>query len=225
MDIQVERAVLNNVAWCGMVCAAHGINPYFKENLWGLHSKAPTFYPEIITTSRNATIEEVKSFIENGEVSSIKDSFANLNLIPIGFKILFEAEWIFHPSVPDLEPLETPWHVITTEKDLTQWTITSGLEDVIKPDLLKTKEVKIFISEKNDGVSGFIANLSANVVGISNVFSVGKDMESLWRDIPKIISFEFPGLAMGGYEHDCNLTAAHLSGWTSIGPLRVWIKS
>lgn len=227
MNSQVDRAVLNNIAWCGIVCDTHGIAQTSKEHLWGLLSKAPTFYPEIITSSRNATIEEVKYFIENGEVSSIKDSYANLDMLPFGFKILFEAEWIYCASVSDLEPIQTTWRVITTEKDLVKWTFKSGLANVIKPVLLNSKDVKIFIQEKNDGIFGFIANLSGNVVGISNVFSVDNANESLWRDIAKIVSIEFPGLSMVGYEHNGNgnLTAAHLSGWTSIGPLRVWIKS
>jgi SH3-like domain-containing protein len=225
VNTQVDRAVLNNIAWCGMVCDTHEIAGISKENLWGLLSKAPIFHPEIITSSKNITNEELKYFIENGEVSSIKDSYANLDLLPFGFKILFEAEWIYHASVSDVDPIQTNWRVITTEKDLAQWTKTSELESVIKPNLLKLKDVKIFIREKNDGIYGFIANLSANVVGISNVFSVGNKNESLWRDIPKIVSIEFPGLSIVGYEHKSNLTAAHLSGWTSIGPLRVWIKS
>ncbi|KAB2333352.1 hypothetical protein F7731_15985 [Cytobacillus depressus] len=225
MNIQVDQAVLNNIAWCRIVCDTHGISGISKENLWGLLSKAPTFYPEIITASKNVTIEELKYFIENGEVSSIKDSYANHDMARFGFNILFEAEWIYHASVSELEPIQTNWRVITTEKDLAQWTITSELECVIKPDLLKLKNVKIFILEKNDGIYGFIANLNANVVGISNVFSVGNENKSLWRDIPKIVSNEFPGLSMVGYEHSSKLTATHSSGWISTGPLRVWIKS
>lgn len=224
MNSQVDRAVLNNIAWCEIVCDTHEIAGILNENLWGLLSKAPAFYPEIITSSRNATIEELKYFIENGEVSSIKDSYANLDMLPFGYKILFEADWIYHASVSDLEPIQTNWRVITAEKDLAQWTIRSGLESVIKPDLLKLKDVKFFILENNDGISGFIANLSAHVVGISNVFSVGNEYKSLWWDIPKIVSTEFPGLSMVGYEHNSSLAAAHLSGWTSTGSLRVWIK-
>ncbi|CAH2715363.1 hypothetical protein BACCIP111895_02547 [Neobacillus rhizosphaerae] len=224
MNAQVDKAVLNNIAWCRIICDTHGIIQTPKGQLWGLLSKAPTFYPEVITANKNATIEEVKYFIENGEVSSIKDSYANLDLSPFDFKILFEAEWIYHASISDLESIQTRWRVITTEKELAQWTITSDLENIIKPDLLKREDVKMFIHEKADGISGFIANLSDNVVGISNVFSVGYENESLWRDIAKIVSTEFPGLSMVGYEHNGNLTAAHLSGWKSIGPLRVWIK-
>lgn len=70
--------------------------------------------------------------------------------------------------------------------------------NVIKADLLKTKDVKIFTREKNDEISGFTANLNANVVGISNVFSVGKEPEHLWEEITTVVSNEFSGLSMVG---------------------------
>jgi hypothetical protein len=224
MNPLVDIAVLNNIVWCGMVCDAHGIAQTSNGLVCGLLSKAPPFYPEIITSSRYVTIEEVKNIIENGEVYSTKDSYANLDLLPIGFKILFEAEWIYHAPVTDEMPIHTPWHVITTEKDLEKWTFSNGLENVIKPDLLKQESVKIIMCEKNGAIFGFIANLSANAVGISNVLSIDNENDSLWQDIAKIVSFEFPRLPMVGYEQNDDLTAALLSGWTSIGPLRVWVK-
>lgn len=224
MGSQVDRAVLNNIAWCRIVCDTHGINQYMEEHLWGLLTKAPVFYPEVITKDKNATSEDVKFFIENGAVTSIKDSYAKLDMFPLGFKILFEAEWISYPSISNVEPIQTGWREIKTEKELALWTLKSGLEDVIRPDLLKYKDVKIFIYTENNGVAGFIANMSHNVVGISNVFSVGLDGEAVWRDIPKIVSIQYPGISMVGYEHNSDLSMAHLSGWKSIGPLRVWIK-
>ncbi|MFJ8263563.1 hypothetical protein ACIQ4I_16750 [Rummeliibacillus sp. NPDC094406] len=224
MRSKIDLAVLNNIAWCQIICITHGIVGISKKNIWGLHSKAPTFYPEVITSDKRATIEEVKYFIENGKVSSIKDSYANLNLTPLGFDILFEAEWIVHEPILDFEPIQTNWRIITTEKDLKKWNGASELENVIKSELLKQQNVKIFICETKDGISGFIANLSEGVVGISNVFSIGYEEKKLWRDIPKIISKEFPKLSMVGYEHNSSLIVAKSSGWEAIGPLRVWIK-
>lgn len=224
MRSKIDRAVLNNIAWCQIVCVTHGIVGVSKENIWGLHSKAPTFYPEVITSNKYATIEEIKYFIENGKVSSIKDSYANLDLTPLDFDILFEAEWMVHAPVFDFDPIPTNWRIVSTEKDLKKWTDASGLENVIKSELLKQQDVKIFICETKDGISGFIANLSEDVVGISNVFSMGYEEKKLWRDIPKIISREFPELSMVGYEHNSSLIVAKSSGWKAIGPLRVWIK-
>lgn len=224
MKPQVDMAVLNNAIWCGLVCDTHGIAQTSREHVWGLLSEAPAFYPDIITVSRVVTTEEVMDFIGSREISSIKDSYANLDMLAVGFNILFEAEWIYHATVVDMDNIQTPWRVITTEEELSQWTFASGLEGVIKSDLLQHKDVKIFIHENNGEISGFIANLGADVVGISNVFSAVHTNESLWIDIVRIVSTEFPGLPMVGYEQNGDLAAALSSGWTSIGPLRVWIK-
>lgn len=67
--------------------------------------------------------------------------------------------------------------------------------------------------------------MGANAVGISNVFLPANANENLWSDIAKVVSSEFPGLPIVGYEQNGDLNAALLSGWTSIGPLRVWLKS
>jgi len=120
---KTDRAVLNNIDWCHIVCVTHGIVGISKANIWGLHSKAPTFYPEVITSNKYATIEEVKYFIENGKVASIKDSYANLDLTPLGFDILFEAEWIFHESVSDFELIQTNWRIVTAEEDFKKWIV------------------------------------------------------------------------------------------------------
>ncbi len=211
MNLLVDMAVENNIIWCGIVCDTHGISQTSREHVWGLLSKAPAYYPDIITLNKNVTVKEVNDFIGNKEISSIKDSYANLDMVSHGFKILFEAEWIYHAQVIGLEPIQTLWREITTEKDLLRWSFANGTETVIKSDLLQRNDVKIFMHEDDGEISGFIANLGANAIGISNVFST-------------CISTEFPGFPIVGYEQNNDLTAALLSGWTSIGPLRVWIK-
>ncbi|MDP5277187.1 hypothetical protein [Chengkuizengella axinellae] len=225
MNTLIDQAVKNNIAWCEIVCDSHGVAHTSKEHLWGVFSKAPKYYPELITKSKYSSVEDINNYINKVTVSSIKDSFANLNLSPLGFEILFNAKWIFHEGVHDSRSLHDKWRVINTEKDLKKWTISSGLVDIIKPDILNENSVKIFMYEQNNAVCGFIANLSANVVGVSNVFTTDHANEELWLDIPDIISTEFPGFPIVGYEHNENLIAANSAGWRSIGSLRVWIRS
>ncbi|MGV3463714.1 MAG: hypothetical protein ACO1OT_00280 [Heyndrickxia sp.] len=225
MHLNVEIAVHNNIAWCGLVCDTHGLEHYTKGNTWGLYTEAPMFYPEVITVNKGASLEDVQHFTENGNVHSIKDSYANLDFLPFGFKKLFDAEWICHKPVADKKPLQSKWRVITVEKDFLEWTSRSGLEGVINPNLLKYENVQIFILEEKEGVSGFITNVDAGVVGISNVISVGRDNESLWKEIPKLIASKYPDVYLVGYEHGSELHLAKKSGWESLGPLRVWMKS
>lgn len=228
MIMNIDNAVLNNILWCGIVCDLHRITQTSNEHVWGLLSKAPEYYPDIITSSRHATSEEVMDFIGNREVFSIKDSFASLDLAPYGFRILFEAKWIYHVPVTDVDFTDVDfsqagWTVVATEKDLAQWVSASGVQTVNKSDLLKHEDVKIFIHEVNGERSGFIANLGADVVGISNVFS--NSYKSIWLDIVKIVPSYFPGIPIVGYESGDSLASALASGGTSLGPLQVWIKS
>ncbi|WP_199614586.1 hypothetical protein [Paenibacillus alkalitolerans] len=225
MNSLIDIAVSNNISWCGIVCDSHGIAQTSNKRMWGVLSKAPDFYPDIITSSRQVTNEDIREFFGDRSISGIKDSFANLDLTALGFQVLFEAEWIFHPPFLNVEPVDTLWCIITTEEQYSIWSAASGLEHVIKPDLLKRDDVKIFMREKDGAVSGFIASLGANAVGVSNVYSVENGTEQLWPEIAKIVSTVFPDLPLVGYEHGDFLEAALTSGWTSIGPLRVWLKT
>lgn len=101
-----------------IVCESHGLTQTSNENVWGLQSKAPELYPDVITSSRHATSEEVKDFIGNREILSIKDSFANLDMVPFGFKILFGAKWIYHAPVTDVDIVQSAWSVVTTDKKM-----------------------------------------------------------------------------------------------------------
>ncbi|MEK5645778.1 hypothetical protein BK138_35535 [Paenibacillus rhizosphaerae] len=224
MSEEVDAAVINNIVWCGIVCETHGITATSRKHIWRTTSKSPPYYPDMITSSRYVTVDEVIDIIDNKEITGIKDSFANLDLSPFDFEMLFTADWIYHAPVVNLESIQPGWCHVTTENELADWTSAIGLENVIKPELLDRRDVKIYLNKKKDEVSGFIANLGANVIGISNVFS-SANIGNTWSDIHNIVPLDFPGLPMVGYESGTDLTAALKSGWTTVGPLRVWVRS
>ncbi|PKR85265.1 hypothetical protein [Heyndrickxia camelliae] len=221
----LNKAVLNNIAWCRLVCHTHGIDCVWRGNLWGMHKEAPSFYPEVITANMDTTMAELEYFIKNGNVRSVKDSYANLNLSPLGFKKFFDAEWIFHPPVTGMDAPQTNWRAITSQQDLVEWTSQSGLADVIKPDLLENESIKIYSIVGDEGISGFIINLDEGIVGVSNVFSIRKYDENLWSEIPRVVSTEYPGMFIVGYEHGEDLHFALKNSWESLGSLRVWGRS
>lgn len=222
-EMNVDRAVENNIAWCELVCAAHGKRSFTTERVWGLHTTAPTYYPELITTKRAAKETDILEFLKLNHVGSIKDSYAALQLEPYGYQMLFEAEWICHPPVNEQKSELYRWSIVRTEKEFERWTKMTGLENSIP--YLENQGVKIFYMDHPDGFAGFIANVAAGVVGISNVYLNGLDEAGLWGTFPQVVSTEFPGLPIVGYEGGDSLSAARSSGWTSTGPLRVWIKS
>ncbi|TJY42572.1 hypothetical protein E5161_06875 [Cohnella pontilimi] len=222
---RIDAAIQNNVIWCDLVCQSHGVAGKTSGHLWGVLSNAPPYYPDMITLNKNMTVQEIQDFIGSREIRAIKDSFANVELTPLGFKLLFSAEWIYHAPIHLDENTSSAWRVVTTEHELEKWNLAHASENVIKPSLLNRDDVRIFIQNEGDGISGFIANLGADTMGISNVFSAQGVDKQLWADIIKAASLEFPGVPMVGYEHGKDLEMALLAGWQSLGPLRVWSNS
>jgi hypothetical protein len=63
-----------------------------------------------------------------------------------------------------------------------------------------------------------------DVVGVSNVYATPGNADRVWAGLAGEISARFPGLPLVGYETAGDLPAAHRAGFTSVGPLRVWLK-
>jgi len=74
-------------------------------------------------------------------------------------------------------------------------------------------------------VAGAVANRSESVVGISNVFAVGDDLDGAWAGCLAAIARLYPGVPVVGYEHGEDLQVAARQGFTPIGPLRVWWRA
>lgn len=225
LDSLLHSAIRNNIIWCEKVSEMHGGIHITKDNVWGLTTKAQKFYLDVITTNKAVTAQEVVEFIGNREILSIKDSFSNLDMSLLGYKILFEAEWICHAPISVQVSITSDWHTIQTEEEVVNWTTACELEGIITADILRHPDVKIFKKGVFNDEKGFIVNQGAKVIGISNVFSKDGNNKEYWSEIPQIVSTRFLRLPLVGYEHGGGLKAALKSGWKSIGPLRVWIKN
>lgn len=104
-------AAANNAAWCDFVCRKHGLAPVFAADAWTSPHRTPDLYPDAVTLSPEVDVDELLRRIEGGAGSSVKDSFAALDLAPLGFEVLFEAEWIVrHPA--GARPTPPPWDVL-----------------------------------------------------------------------------------------------------------------
>lgn len=60
------------------------------------------------------------------------------------------------------------------------------------------------------------------VVGLSNVFGPDTDLDETWVGVISLTRHWCGSLPMVGYESGEDLAAAIRSGFTAIGPLRVW---
>jgi hypothetical protein len=95
---------------------------------------------------------------------------------------------------------------------------------VYLPALLEDRDVAILAARRGDDiVAGAIGNRSAGVIGWSNVFvRPGCDLVECVEGSLRMLSENFPGLPVVGYEAGDALRGALSSGFEAIGPLRVW---
>src|SRR4051794_12503356 len=128
MGSLLDAAVFNNADWCDGVCRALGRSTVFESGLWLNLDASPPFYPNAITTSRDATrqTDRLRALVDDGLPAgwAVKDSHASLDLGTLGFDILFEATWIVLPTEQRLtgDSLSAPvWRSSSSPADLAAW--------------------------------------------------------------------------------------------------------
>ncbi len=225
MDPRVLRAAANNARWCDLVCRSHGLPTATSEELWVARRGSPPFYPDAVTLAPGLTADAVLGAIDPGPGSSVKDSFADLELGPHGFEVLFDAQWLFrHPGGPPQRP-RLDWHVVATPEDFGRWVAAADLQGILRPALLDDPTVHVLLARRDEaGAAGAVANVTDGVVGVSNVFAAGIGADAVWSDLPAAVGQVAGDLPLVGYEWGDALGSALASGFATIGPLRVWAK-
>lgn len=194
MSDKATLCTLNNVEWCNTICRSHGVPGSLGSDMWIQPRRGPPYYSNGITVSRSgeaaqiAAIEKLKVALPDG--FSIKDSFAALDLAKNGFRVLFDAEWVWHdptqggalqePPLPqpsayaEGNPLPTrgrgagaQWFRVESETELVAWEAAWAAAGsptatrVFLPALLDRKSIAFF-GARQDGkiVAGCAANCS-----------------------------------------------------------------
>lgn len=226
MDSRAVAAARNNAEWCDLVCRTHGIDTTFEPDVWVAQRRSPPLYPDAVTLSdRPSAGDVVRRVVDSSTGCSVKDSFASVDLSPEGFRLLFDAEWIYHEPTEHPAGVAVGWSLVRTPDQLRTWAAAHGGGEVFRPALVNDLAVAIVVAYDDEGVAaGAIGNRSASVVGVSNLFTVTADEDRAWAGAIAAISARFPGMPLVGYEGDAGLPAAHRAGFVSVGPLRVWIK-
>ena len=233
------RAARNNAEWCDAVCLADGNPGEFHDDIWLNRNAVPRFYPNAGTLAEPgprqlALIDElIGARLPSGW--AVKDSFSMLDLESRGFRILFDAEWIYLPvsRMQDIASARTSvrWEIVNNELALAEWELAwcraagdTSKDRIFLPPLLENKDVAVVAGFREGHiVAGAIANRSDGVVGWSNFFAPATEMFDHAVASLATIAQVFPGLSIVGYEHGDDLRTAHSIGFESIGPLRVWL--
>ncbi|HET6159831.1 MAG TPA: hypothetical protein VFE34_15910 [Dongiaceae bacterium] len=97
-------AARNNAHWCDAMARAHSGRGAFSAVAWINPLPAPRFYPNLVTLGgpddRAAHLNAIRDLMAEKPAPgwAVKDSFAALDLAPLGFRLLLEADWIHRPA-------------------------------------------------------------------------------------------------------------------------------
>jgi hypothetical protein len=243
-DRRIEQAAYNNAMWCDTICRIHGSPGAFLDGIWINRRETPHSYPNAVTLTgdrgRDAQIAHIRDlthFAIPGQWA-IKDSFATLELASLGFRILFEANWIYRDSAAprlDGDSAGARWARIDGEAELAHWELawrgqSTGNPDpcrerMFPPSLLADEAVTVIgVYQDERIVAGAIASRTEDVAGMSNLFLAEPGGEQLLPGCIAGIMDAFPGLPIVGYERGRCLAAVRDRGFSTLGPLRIWLK-
>ncbi|MFG3040465.1 hypothetical protein ACGFYZ_26575 [Streptomyces sp. NPDC048330] len=225
------EAVRNNAAWCQAMCRAHGLPGTFGPRAWTNGGRTPLYYPDAVTLTEDATAEDVLAGIDRTTPgASVKDSFARLDLASEGFRLLFEAQWIHRPAGPSDLPVAAGHRPVRTPAELAAWALAWSDGDaeeaaLFRPELLDDPETLVVAGYAVDGriLGGAVLSVGERVTGVSNLFTTGDtDSAHAWAGALAAAPADRPVV---GYESGDDLTAALAAGFTTTGPLRVWLDA
>jgi hypothetical protein len=163
---------------------------------------------------------------------TVKDSFSVLELSPLGFRQLFEADWIWCDAsdAPIPGSGDTVWQPVTTSAQLERWEAawrengSPADSTVFLPELLANPTIALFAAYRGaDIVAGCAANRSVEAVGISNLFVADGDEDLATAGAVNEVARFGAGLPIVGYLADERLARVRRLGFRTVGPLRVWL--
>jgi hypothetical protein len=224
-----RAAARNNAEWCHAFSRTHGIAGRFHAAFWSSPVRTPPYYPDAVTLRQTIGAKDMLSVIDAGDGCSVKDSFACLDLGVAGFRPLFRAEWVVRQPAKGRRIAPRGWSAVTTEAQLRGWEASwgevPGGSGFFRPALLKDETIAVLAGYDGDRiVAGTIANRSATVIGLSNVFDTAGVLDSAWAAGAAAAATLWGDLPTVGYDSGDALHAAHDAGFESIGELVVWIN-
>jgi hypothetical protein len=224
----VYTAARSNAEWCDAFCRTYGIAGRLEAEFWTSPKRTPPLYPDAVTLAPGIAPAQFLAGIDTSDGCSVKDSFADLDLTPHSFRVLFRGEWLFRAG--DTAPASSRWLVIETREQLEEWESTwrasPAVPPFFRPALLANAAIAVLARYDGDRIAaGAVANRSATVVGLSDVFDTDGDLASAWRDAGRAAQARWGSVPVVSYDSGAALEAAHEVGFGSVGELAVWVRS
>lgn len=237
MDLErARRAAHNNARWCNAVCNAHGGDTAFGASAWFNRRPSPPYYPNLVTLDPHAFgVPELAAIPPEGELA-VKDSFARLDLGNLDFAPLFDAQWIWRepqPAAPSAPCLN--WSMAPDEAALAAWEAAwwRGVQEgppplrLFPPSLLEKPGLAFLLGRRPDGtlIGGAALLKGDGVAGLACVFlPQGEERALVYAELLQAAQGLCPEDALVGYESGEDLRLAEEAGFSSVGPLRVWLR-
>jgi hypothetical protein len=237
MSSQATACVANSLGWYEAVLRPHGVSGEITMGVWTCRQRVPPYYSNAITVDASDARVQAEVLrdlaMDLARPFSVKDSFAALELAPLGLRPLFDAEWMWRdPSsgAPEHGPRNLEWRRVTSDEELDRWEAawrTNGSpanSRVFLPDLLTSGDVLLLAGHQGDRiVAGCAANHTPGVVGFSNFFAEDAERESVMASALGAVMRLAPGLPVVGYDRGDDLAIARRLGFHTVGALRVWL--
>lgn len=225
----LDLAVWDNARWCHLFSATWGAPGTTDQDAWTSPTRTPPGYPDAVTLRPGARAADLLSRIDTTSTGcSVKDSYADLDLSPHGFHLLFSATWIGgRPTPPPPPPDAQPWEPIDAG-DLDAWEAAWAGEPQaqrrFRPELLTAEGVTLLGARRGRGfAAGCVLTTGDAAVGVSNVFDTAGALDAAWHAILRWTALHHPAVPVVGYETGADLAAALRAGLRPLGPLRVWM--
>lgn len=225
-DPATAAAAANNAAWCDLVVRATGAPTTYRPGLWSTPRRSPDAYPDAVTLRPGVPATEVLAAIDDSAGASVKDSFADLDLAPHGWSVLFEAQWLTRPA-GSRTSLSLAWRTVDAVT-LPGWLAAHG-SSAITPAVLDDPAVRLLMAQDAEGPVAVAAlNRSGagadTVVGVSNVRALRIEPEVVWSELTTMARRELGPFPLVGYESGPDVVPPTSVGFEPVGRLRVWLR-
>lgn len=223
MDPRLRAAIDASIGWYEDLCSLHAVATSIHNGLWSSVTAPPPLHSDAVVVEPQVTADHVVDRLRGRAAAGVKDSFGTLGLQQHGMRLLFDAWWVHRPPATSTA-LPAAWSVVQTEADLAAWTAQHDTAAVLLPGILQRAHFRILVRRVDDQiVAGAVLRLGTGVVDVSNVHSVpGHTVD--WEEIAAVAAHHFPGRPLVGYERGSELTAAVDAGFSTQGPLRVFVR-
>lgn len=235
MSQEPAICALNNLHWYEAIFRSHHLTGSIADGMWTSRDRPPPYYSNAVTLTPSeveaqmTTLQELGSAL--GRRWSVKDSFCVLDLSRLGFRPLFDAEWIWLDAPARASGhADLVWRQVATPAELERWEDawrengSTADSRVFLPELFANETIALFAAFQQDVlVAGCAANRSTEAVGFSNFFVADGDEDLATASAVSEVARFGPGLPVVGFLAGESLARVGRLGFRAVGPLRIWV--